>query len=65
MPVKDTETNEVNVDLEERVKALQEENESLKKSMAQLQHDLNEQVARYGKLFGLFANNIDYYLGNK
>ena len=60
MPDKETINDEVTVNGE-----LKKENEELRKTVAQLQKELQDQATRYGKLFGLFANNIDYYLGNK
>ena len=67
MPVKDTieGKDDITIDFEAEVKRLQVENEHLKKSIEQLQKEVQDQAARYAKLFQLFANNIDFYLGNK
>lgn len=66
MPVDETvNTNEHSLNLQEEVERLTQENERLNKALGQAQHELELQNLRYGKLFGLFANTVDYYLGSK
>ena len=58
--------NEVSVEEFEAVKA---ELDQVKKELEQYKNAYQEQSERYNRLFGLFANNIDYFVagqkGNK
>lgn len=55
----------VKQDFEAEVEDLKQEIEQLKKTNESLNKTIQEVTERYTKLFNLFANNIDFYLGNK
>ena len=53
----------VNVELDQ-VAQLKAELERVTSERDQYRAALESQVAKYNKLFGLFANNVDYIIGN-
>ena len=65
MPVSDDTIKATKADLEAELTQLRNENNNLNKQREETRREVQNLNARYNKLFGLFANNIDYYLGNK
>lgn len=65
MPVSDDTVKATKADLEAELTQLRNENNKLNKQLEETNREVQNLTARYNKLFGLFANNIDYYLGNK
>ncbi len=65
MPVSDDTIKATKADLEAELTQLRNENNNLNKQLEETRREVQNLNARYNKLFGLFANNIDYYLGNK
>ena len=61
MPVQDNTER----DFETEVETLKQEIEQLKTTNETLNKHIQDITERYTKLFNLFANNIDFYLGNK
>ena len=65
MSVSDDTIKATKADLETELAQLRNENNNLNKQLEDSRREVQNLNARYNKLFGLFANNIDYYLGNK
>lgn len=65
MSVSDDTIKATKADLEAELTQLRNENNNLNKQLEDSRREVQNLNARYNKLFGLFANNIDYYLGNK
>lgn len=65
MSVSDDTIKATEADLEAELTQLRNENNNLNKQLEDSRREVQNLNARYNKLFGLFANNIDYYLGNK
>lgn len=49
----------------ENVEALKSELEQVKNELEQYKAAYKDQNERYNRLFGLFANNIDYYIAGQ
>ena len=65
MSVSDDTIKATKADLEAELTQLRNENNNLNKQLEDSRREVQNLNARYNKLFGLFANNIDYYLSNK
>ena len=65
MPVKNEAEMPVEQTPEERIKELESEVDAESKRCSNLESQYRELQEKYNRLFNLFANNIDFYLGNK
>lgn len=52
-------------ELEEKIANLNTQLEEANKKLAQYESAYKDQIEKYNKLFGLFANNIEYFISQK